>query len=212
MSRSASLVASLAAFAEFAKSGYPRHRLSWVLLTAGETGRHDAIAAAIKEMGAKPRFALVVTGSSGDFSLGNRGRLDVEVIIEGRPSHSSTPWKGIDVTRGSRTNPPESIAYQRAIAEASGARTCLMDLHVDSYTSGRRPIQFSLSCPACLRAGECCREKRRKPSCSGVKEMLTVEPPLPDRVTAGSFMSPCSAWRRDSEMLVEIAAALKSQT
>jgi acetylornithine deacetylase/succinyl-diaminopimelate desuccinylase-like protein len=33
-------------------------------------------------------------------SLGNRGRLDIDVVIEGIAAHSSTPWEGRDVTAG----------------------------------------------------------------------------------------------------------------
>lgn len=96
----ASMVSSLAAFAQYVRGNVPRQRLAWILLTAGETGRHDAIAAAMKTFSTQPRYAFVMTGSNGNFSLGNRGRLDVEVIIEGRAAHSSTPSKGVDVTRG----------------------------------------------------------------------------------------------------------------
>jgi acetylornithine deacetylase len=203
-----SLVASLAAFAEFAKSGYPRHRLSWVLLTAGETGRHDAIAAAIKEMGAKPRFALVVTGSSGDFSLGNRGRLDVEVIIEGRPSHSSTPWKGIDVTRGveqilrkaSLIN--EQLPKHPALGPASLTCTSIRTRPDATHTiqSHARLVYDRRLLPG----------ETPEAVLLGLKEMLTVEPPLRCSVTAGSFMYG-AALEPGSELLVEIAAALKSQ-
>ena len=203
-----SLVASLAAFAEFAKSGSSRHRLSWVLLTAGETGRHDAIAAALKEMGAKPRFALVVTGSSGDFSIGNRGRLDVEVIIEGRPAHSSTPWKGIDVTRG-----VEQILRKAALINEQLPKHPMLGPASLTCTSIRTRPEATHTIQSYARL---VFDRRLLPGetpegvVQGLKELLTVEPPLQCSVSAGAFMYG-AALDPGSELLVEIAAALKSQ-
>jgi len=98
----ASLTATLAAFLDLAASGALRHRLAWLLLTAGETGRHDAITAALQALGTVPRRAIVAIGTNGLISLGNRGRQDMQMTIEGRACHSSTPWLGVDVTRGVR--------------------------------------------------------------------------------------------------------------
>lgn len=106
-----SLAASLTAFLDAAASGRLEQRIGWVLLTAGETGRHDAVAVALETLGAKPRFGILAIGTASRIALGNRGRLDVDVRITGRPSHSSTPSAGVDVTRGVR------LVLERAEAE-----------------------------------------------------------------------------------------------
>lgn len=96
------LAASLAAFVDVATSGKLKKRVAWALLTAGETGRHDAIAVAMKNLSRQPKLAILGVGTNTRVALGNRGRLDVMVHIQGKSSHSSTPWAGIDVTKGIR--------------------------------------------------------------------------------------------------------------
>ncbi|HWK97410.1 MAG TPA: M20/M25/M40 family metallo-hydrolase [Pseudolabrys sp.] len=96
------LSASLAAFVDIATSGKLKKRVAWALLTAGETGRHDAIAVAMKNLSRQPKLAILGVGTNTRIALGNRGRLDVMVHIQGKASHSSTPWAGVDVTKGIR--------------------------------------------------------------------------------------------------------------
>ncbi|HEV7268133.1 MAG TPA: M20/M25/M40 family metallo-hydrolase [Falsiroseomonas sp.] len=98
----ASLVATLAAFRDLARSGALKRRLAWCLLTAGETGRHDAIRTALDALGSAPEHGIVAIGTGGRISLGNRGRVDLHMTITGVACHSSTPWRGVDVTRGVR--------------------------------------------------------------------------------------------------------------
>jgi acetylornithine deacetylase len=113
----ASLAASLAAFIEVASAGALRKRCAWLLLTAGETGRHDAVIAALAALGSKPRFGILAIGTDGQIALGSRGRLDLEVTITGLASHSSAPWLGADVTKGVR----EVLARAEAIGATLGA-------------------------------------------------------------------------------------------
>jgi acetylornithine deacetylase len=98
----ASLVATLAAFLDLARSGRLKRRIAWLLLTAGETGRHDAISSALAALGSVPEHGIVAIGTGGKISLGNRGRLDLLMTITGVACHSSTPWRGVDATRGVR--------------------------------------------------------------------------------------------------------------
>jgi acetylornithine deacetylase/succinyl-diaminopimelate desuccinylase-like protein len=96
----AALAAALAAFIDLASAGTLSRRAAFIQLTAGETGRHDAIAAALSALADRPRHAILAVGTDMRISLGNRGRLDIDVVIEGTAAHSSTPWEGRDVTAG----------------------------------------------------------------------------------------------------------------
>lgn len=96
----AALAAALAAVIDCAKSERLTKRVAFLLLTAGETGRHDAMTTALETLVELPRHAILAVGTDMKISLGNRGRLDIDVIIEGRAAHSSTPWEGLDVTAG----------------------------------------------------------------------------------------------------------------
>jgi acetylornithine deacetylase len=74
--------------------------LVFVLSSAGETGRHDAARAALKEIGTLPKLGLVALGTNNRMALGNKGRIDVDVLVHGKASHSSTPWDGINAIEG----------------------------------------------------------------------------------------------------------------
>ncbi len=48
----------------------------------------------------KPEFCLLLMGTGMRISLGNRGRVDVEVEIEGKAVHSSAPSQGLSAIEG----------------------------------------------------------------------------------------------------------------
>jgi succinyl-diaminopimelate desuccinylase len=56
----------------------------------------------LDELGVRAAWGIVAFGTDLRVSLGNRGRVDVQVTVAGRSSHSSQPWLG--------TNPIEGAA------------------------------------------------------------------------------------------------------
>lgn len=70
--------------------------------SAGETGRHDAIRMILDNLERKPDFAVLALGTDSRVSLGNKGRIDFDVITQGRSAHSSTPWLAVDAIAGAR--------------------------------------------------------------------------------------------------------------
>ncbi|HZQ75670.1 MAG TPA: M20/M25/M40 family metallo-hydrolase [Burkholderiales bacterium] len=95
------LAAALAAFADAARSRLAQ-RVCLVVTTAGETGRHDAASCALQALGAVPRRAVVALGTDSRVSLGNRGRIDAQIVVRGKAAHSSSPDAGIDAIAGLR--------------------------------------------------------------------------------------------------------------
>lgn len=95
------LAAALAAIAAAARADLPG-RLILSVCTAGETGRHDAVASVFDALDAIPRFGVVVIGTDGKVALGNKGRIDVNVTVGGKAAHSSMPWTGVDAIAGAR--------------------------------------------------------------------------------------------------------------
>src|SRR5690606_29001029 len=77
-------------------------RLTLTLTTAGETGRHDAVRSVMEELGYDPQFAVICIGTDRRVAIGNKGRIDFDVIVGGKASHSSTPWNGINALSGAR--------------------------------------------------------------------------------------------------------------
>lgn len=95
------LAAAIAAF--IAASRQPLHtRLVLALSTAGETGQHKAAESILEALGYVPDLTIVAIGTGGRVSLANKGRVDVHIEIQGKASHSSSPWLGVDAIKGAR--------------------------------------------------------------------------------------------------------------
>ncbi|MFQ5902644.1 MAG: M20 family metallopeptidase, partial [Candidatus Binatia bacterium] len=73
-----------------------------VVSLAGETGHHGVARFILEHNRLEARHGIVGLGTNNRVCLGNKGRLDVEVIVRGKSCHSSTPWDGIDALEGAR--------------------------------------------------------------------------------------------------------------
>jgi acetylornithine deacetylase len=69
---------------------------------AGETGRHDAAKFILQNDAIGARAAIVGLGTSNRICLGNKGRVDVEIVVHGKAAHSSMPEKGVNAVDGFR--------------------------------------------------------------------------------------------------------------
>jgi acetylornithine deacetylase len=96
------LAAAIAAIDEINRSGALKGRLVFALSSAGETGRHDAAAAILETLGYTPDLGIVALGTDNRVALGNKGRVDIEVVVHGKATHSSTPWSGVNAIDGAR--------------------------------------------------------------------------------------------------------------
>jgi acetylornithine deacetylase/succinyl-diaminopimelate desuccinylase-like protein len=96
----AGLVSALAAVHARNERGEIGGALTFVLTTAGETGRHKAIDCVVNNLDRRPEMAVLCVCSSRKVALGNKGRYDIHVKIKGKTSHSSVPWAGIDAIAG----------------------------------------------------------------------------------------------------------------
>ncbi|TFL11341.1 M20 family peptidase [Pusillimonas caeni] len=96
------LAAAFGAFEQAIKRDQLGGRLMLVLTTAGETGRHDAIESVMAELSEPPECAVILVGTNSKIAIGNKGRIDFEVIVGGKTSHSSAPWNGINAITGAQ--------------------------------------------------------------------------------------------------------------
>jgi len=97
-----SLAAALGAVNAAATTLKLNGRLIFTVSTAGETGRHDAAESICAAVGAIPRAAVIVIGTTGRVALANKGRIDIIVTVKGKAAHSSTPWAGVSAIEGAR--------------------------------------------------------------------------------------------------------------
>jgi acetylornithine deacetylase len=79
-----------------------REPLFLVVSLAGETGRHDAAQFLLGHSRLEARHGIVGLGTGNRVCLGNKGRVDVELMVRGKSTHSSTPWDGINAIEGAR--------------------------------------------------------------------------------------------------------------
>ncbi len=96
------LAAACGAISRIVAEGPLPGRLLFALTTAGETGRHDAVECAMQSIGEVPRFVVVCIGTNNKVAIGNKGRIDFDVIVKGKASHSSAPWNGVNAIAGAR--------------------------------------------------------------------------------------------------------------
>ena len=71
-----------------------RGRLYWAVNNEGRSS-HTCSDMILDTIGEKPEFGIIQISTGLGVSLGNRGRVDVDVHIEGRATHSSQPEEGL---------------------------------------------------------------------------------------------------------------------
>jgi acetylornithine deacetylase len=84
----------------------------WLTVNTEGKSSHDGSRRILDDLGVTAASGILVTGTDLRVSLGNRGRVDVNLTIEGKSSHSSQPWLGsnpiedaADVVRALRSLP-----------------------------------------------------------------------------------------------------------
>lgn len=74
-------------------------RLYWAINNEGRSS-HGCSEAILSTLDEKPSFGVLQMTTGLDVSLGNRGRVDVNVHVTGRASHSSAPQEGLSAIEG----------------------------------------------------------------------------------------------------------------
>ena len=79
-----------------------RGRLYWAINNEGRSSHacSDAILDALAVAGDRPEFGVIQIGTGLALSLGNRGRVDVDIHVEGKAAHSSLPSEGLSAIEG----------------------------------------------------------------------------------------------------------------
>jgi acetylornithine deacetylase/succinyl-diaminopimelate desuccinylase-like protein len=76
-----------------------RGRLYWAVNNEGRSS-HACSEAIIAALDPKPSFGIIQLGTGLSISLGNRGRVDVVVHVQGKETHSSSPDQGLSAIDG----------------------------------------------------------------------------------------------------------------
>jgi acetylornithine deacetylase/succinyl-diaminopimelate desuccinylase-like protein len=116
--------------------------LIFVTSTAGETGRHDSLAHVIAHANFKPDWAIV--DGPPEIQLGNKGRVDIQVVVRGKQAHSSRPWEGVNAIEGAakvldRLKPLMPYPSNRAHPELG--KVSLTPTSIESFPKATHTIQ-----------------------------------------------------------------------
>jgi acetylornithine deacetylase/succinyl-diaminopimelate desuccinylase-like protein len=76
-----------------------RGRLYWAVNNEGRSS-HACSEAIVAALDPRPTFGIIQFGTGLRLSLGNRGRVDVGVHVQGKATHSSTPQLGLSAIEG----------------------------------------------------------------------------------------------------------------
>ncbi len=74
-------------------------RLFWAVNNEGRSS-HGCTNAILAVLPIQPEFCIVQIGTGLDLSLGNRGRVDIDVHVQGKATHSSAPEAGLSAIDG----------------------------------------------------------------------------------------------------------------
>ncbi len=200
----AALAAMLAAAAAVCRSGGELARpLSLAVSTAGETGRHDAARYMLEQDGLTARYGIVGLGTTNRVCLGNKGRIDVDVVVRGKSCHSSTPWAGVNAVDGARAVLERLDGLVDGIAHPELGEASLVATHIESGPDILHTIQdrCRLTLDRRLMPGEEPAE-----ALAAIARALADLEPWQVEVTQGNFMYPAEV-SEDSEVAVALAAA-----
>lgn len=199
------LAAAITAITYAQKLGTMRGRLIFALSSAGETGRHDAATAILKELGQTPELGVLALGTNNRVSLGNKGRIDIDIVVRGKAAHSSTPWLGVNAIDGARAvlDRLEALPLGAAAHSQLGEAT-LTSTHVASRPNATHTIQneVMLTFDRRLLPGQ----DPEVPFAQITKAVAEIGGPWQIEVRRGAYMYPCEI-SRDGPLLREIVAS-----
>ena len=200
----AALAAMLTAAAAVRRSGQELARpLLLAVSLAGETGRHDAARYMVEEDGLAARHGIVGLGTTNQVCLGNKGRIDVEVMVRGKATHSSTPWAGVNAVDGARAVLERLDGLVDGIAHPELGEASLVATHIESGPDILHTIQdrCRLTLDRRLMPGEDPGE-----ALAAISRALSDMEPWQVEVTQGAFMYPADV-PANSEVAMALGAA-----
>lgn len=96
---------------------------------------HACSEAIIRALPTRPDFGLILIGTGMDISVGNRGRVDIYIHVQGKAAHSSVPEEGLSAIEGVH----EVLARLRSV-KLDGRHPLLGGQHLIPYQVVYSPL------------------------------------------------------------------------
>ena len=96
---------------------------------------HECFRQILSVLPRKPQFALLLVGNGLKVSLGNRGRVDINVEVRGKASHSSSPHLGASAIDGAN-----AVLNRLDRVPLEGSHPILGGRHVLAYQIAYEPV------------------------------------------------------------------------
>jgi acetylornithine deacetylase/succinyl-diaminopimelate desuccinylase-like protein len=202
------LAAAIVACQRALQMGPLNGRLVFTLSSAGETGRHDAATAILESLGYVPRLGIVALGTNNRVAMAHKGRLDVEIVVRGRATHSSTPWLGVNAIDGASrvldtlANMPLGDAEHSHLGKASLTSTRIQSLPAATHTVQN---EVRMTFDRRLLPGQ----QPDAALAQIVAALKRIDGPWSIEVTPGPFMYPCEI-SEDGPLFKAIAKSRQS--
>src|SRR5262249_2858467 len=182
------LAALFSAVAQAARDLRLDGRLTIALTTAGETGRHDAVDSVMREVECIPQFVVICIGTNNRVAVGNKGRIDFDVLVRGKASHSSAPWQGVNAISGAWRvlQALESLKLEAPDHPHFGPTTLTPTaIESEPHATHTVPDLVRMTFGRRLRPGE-----NREQAYAAIRDVIKLEPPWEVECRLGPVMYP----------------------
>ncbi len=138
-----SLVSMLTALEIILNSGVePPGEIIYVTSTAGETGRHDSVDYIIRKDGLTADWGFLAGAPK--ITIGNKGRVDINITVHGKASHSSRPWEGVNAIEGAMLvleKLKKIMPYPSDKAHSHLGKVTLTPIRIESFPKATHTVQ-----------------------------------------------------------------------
>jgi acetylornithine deacetylase len=120
----------------------PPGEIIFVTSTAGETGRHDSVDYIVRHGGLKADWGILAGAPK--ITIGNKGRVDITVTIQGKASHSSRPWEGVNAIEGAMLileRLKKIMPHPSAKSHPELGRVTLTPIRIESFPKATHTVQ-----------------------------------------------------------------------
>jgi acetylornithine deacetylase len=180
--------------------------LYFVTSTAGESGKHESLDYVLSNGGITAEWGII--DGPPEIQLGNKGRIDVRIIVRGRQAHSSRPWDGINAVEGAvkvleKLGP--LMPYPEDKSHPELGRVSLTPTAIESYPKATHtiPAECHIKMDRRLLPGDDADEAVRQ-----LSQAIGCMDPYEVTLEKEEFMYPCEVGK-DAAVVVALARAIK---